>query len=221
MRIRKKAWARPELEQCPYFVKNPTEQKGHWKDWFPKEQPLHLELGCGKATFTAELAAQHPEINYIAIDISYDILGVAHRNIEHRYAQDDRPVTNIALLSYDIEKITDLLGKDDCIEKLYINFCNPWPKARHHRKRLTYPRQLELYKTFMQSGAELHFKTDDESLYLATLRYCKESGLDILWHTTDLHSCGEDCPQCRITSEHEDRFTAQGIRIKAIVARFP
>lgn len=220
MRMRKKAWARPELAQCPYFIDDPTELKGKWNDWFPKIQPLHLELGCGKCTFTAELAAQHPEINYLGIDISSDVLGVARRNFEARYQQEHRPVTNVALTAYDIEKIPDILNKDDRIEKLYINFCNPWPKVRHHKKRLTHTKQLALYKTFMMPGAELHFKTDDSDLYLATLRYFTESGLEILWKTTDLHSC-TDSPQCRITSEHEDRFTEQGIPIKAIVARFP
>jgi tRNA (guanine-N7-)-methyltransferase len=218
--MRKKAWARPELAQCPYFIENPRALKGHWQEWFPKKQPLHLELGMGKGTFTAELAAQHPEINYIGIDISSDVLGVARRNIEARYQRDNLPVTNIALMSFDIERILEMLDEHDSIEKLYINFCNPWPKVRHHKKRLTHSRQLALYKTFMKHGAELHFKTDDDDLYLATLRYLEESGLEILWHTTDLHSC-EDSPQCRITSEHEDRFTAQGIKIKAIVARFP
>lgn len=220
MRMRKKAWARPELAQCPYFIENPTELKGKWKSWFPKEQPLHLELGCGKGTFTAELAAQNPDINYIAIDISSDVLGVARRNIEARYAQDNLPVTNITLMSHDIERILQMLDENDCIEKLYINFCNPWPKVRHHKKRLTYTKQLELYKTFMKHGAELHFKTDDDDLYLATLRYLEESKLEILWHTTDLHNAA-DSPQTTITSEHEDLFTAQGIKIKAIVARFP
>lgn len=220
MRIRKKVWARPELEQCTYFVKNPAEQKDHWNEWFPKSQPLHLELGCGKATFTAELAAQHPEINYLAIDISNDILGVARRNIEARYAQSNLAVTNVALIAYDIEKILQLFGPCDQIQRLYINFCNPWPKVRHHKRRLTHPKQLELYKTFMEHGAQLHFKTDDSDLYLATLRYFKESNLEVLWKTEDLHHC-TDSPQCSITSEHEDRFSAQGIPIKAIVARFP
>ncbi len=218
--MRKKAWARPELAQCPYFLEEPTQWKGRWQQRFPKAQPLHLELGCGKCTFTAELAAQHPQINYIAIDQSCDVLGVARRNIEARYQAGHLPVDNILLVAYNIEQIPQLLDGKDQVEKLYINFCNPWPKARHHKKRLTHPRQLALYRDFMRHGAELHFKTDDESLYLATLRYLREGGLELLWHSEDLHSCA-DTPQCRITSEHEDRFAAQGIPIKAIVARFP
>lgn len=220
MRIRKKTWAIPELTACPYFIQEPSKLKGHWREWFPSSHPLHVELGCGKCTFTAELAAQNPDVNYVAIDISTDILGVARRNFEERFAQDHKPVENVAILAYDIEKIPDILSQDDDVEKLYINFCNPWPKARHHRKRLTYTHQLELYKKFMRPGAELHFKTDDYDLYLATLRYLKEAGLEILWQTQDLHHC-TDSPQCHITTEHEDRFTAQGIPIKAVVARFP
>ena len=220
MRMRKKAWARPELEQCPYFIQDPKALKNNWSSRFPQKQPLHLELGCGKCVFTAELAARHPEINYIAIDLSSDMLGVARRNFEARYQTEQRPVENVALTAYDIERITDIIGPEDCVEKLYINFCNPWPKVRHHKKRLTFPKQLELYKTFMKFGAELHFKTDDDDLYLATLRYFAQCGLAVLWKTTDLHHC-IDSPQCDILTEHEERFAAEGIPIKAIVARFP
>ena len=220
MRMRKKAWARPELAQCPYFVEHPAEQKGRWAQWFPKKQPLHLELGCGKCTFTAALAAANPDINYIAIDISWDVLGVARRNFEAQYQAIQQPVDNVALLAYDSEEILKVLDNADRVEKLYINFCNPWPKARHHKKRLTHSSLLERYKTFMAPGAELHFKTDDDDLYLATLRYFTQSGLEILWKTTDLHN-SPDSPQCPFTTEHEDRFAAQGIPIKAVVARFP
>ena len=92
MRIRKKTWAIPELTACPYFIQEPTKLKGHWREWFPSSHPLHVELGCGKCTFTAELAAQNPDVNYVAIDISTDILGVARRNFEERFAQDLKPV---------------------------------------------------------------------------------------------------------------------------------
>lgn len=217
MRMRRKPWARPELDACPFFVKAPCEWKGKWKEWFRNEGPLHLELGCGKGTFLAELAYQHPEINYLGIDISSDILGVARRNIQQRFDEGQRKVENVALTAHDIERILLMMDGHDLVEQLYINFCNPWPKGKHQKKRLTHTNQLERYKAFLKDSAQLHFKTDDGPLFLSTLRYCRESGFEVIWQTTDLHHAA-DSPQTTITSEHEDRFTLEGIPIKALVA---
>ena len=139
MRMRKKDWARPELAACPYYTDAPQKLKGKWQSRFAKEQPLHLDLGCGKCTFLAELAFRHPEVNYIGIDQSPDVLGVARRNIEAVFTDGDRKVENVMLTAYDIEKISAILdGERDQVERIYINFCNPWPKARHHKRRLTH-----------------------------------------------------------------------------------
>lgn len=215
--MRRKAWARPELEVCPFFVKEPSAWKGRWHKWFPQKSPLHLELGCGKGTFLAELAYQHPEINYLGIDISSDILGVARRNIQQRFEQGNRSVQNVALTAHDIERILLMMDRNDTIDRVYINFCNPWPKGKHQKKRLTHTNQLQRYKTFLADQAQLHFKTDDDALFLSTLRYCRESGFEVVWQTKDLHHA-QDSPQVAITSEHEDRFTLENIPIKALVA---
>lgn len=215
--MRRKPWARPELEVCPFFVGQPCEWKGRWQQWFPKPAPLHLELGCGKGTFLAELAFQHPQVNYLGIDISSDILGVARRNIQKRFDAGERSVENVALTAHDIERILLMMDGQDVVERLYINFCNPWPKGKHQKKRLTHTNQLERYKTFLADGAQLHFKTDDDALFLSTQRYCRESGFEVVWKTADLHHA-VDSPQVPITSEHEDRFTLQNIPIKALVA---
>jgi len=219
MRMRKKAWARPELEVCPYFIKEPVKIKGNWNQWFTNSQPIHLELGCGKGVFLAEVAFDNPEINYIGIDLSADVLGVSRRNIQTRYESENRKVKNIALIAYDIERILQIIDLKDRIGRVYINFCNPWPKMRHHKKRLTHTNQLEAYKTFMQDGAEIHFKTDDGGLYQSTMRYLKESGFEILWHIENLYENGK-APQGNITTEHERRFREEGIPIKAIKARY-
>ena len=134
MRMRTKPWARPELDACPYYVKEPREWKGKWHSWFPKKQPLHVELGCGKGTFTAELAFQNPAINYLAIDISSDVLGVARRNVQKRYDEGGREVDNLALLIHDIERILLMMDENDGVQRLYINFCNPWPKGKHQKR---------------------------------------------------------------------------------------
>ena len=100
MRMRKKAWARPELAHCPYFISSPEHWKGRWGEWFAERHPIHLELGCGKGVFLAQLAPLHPEINYIGVDQSPDVLGVARRNLETAYSELGAPVHNVALIAH-------------------------------------------------------------------------------------------------------------------------
>ena len=214
MRIRTKTWARPELAACDYFVDEPIKQKGSWESFFPKKQPIHLDLGCGKCTFLMELAYRNKNVNHIGIDISYDILGVARRNIRERFGEEKEE--NVALLSYNIEKITDLFTENEKVERIYINFCNPWPKASCHKRRLTHTRQLESYKKILSENGEIWFKTDNDDLYLSSLRYFKEAGFEIFAQTTDLNSIPDTG---NIQSEHEVMFEAQGIKTKALKAR--
>lgn len=214
MRIRTKQWARPELAACDYFIDEPLKMKGKWDSFYEKKQPLHLDLGCGKCTFLAELAYRNKDVNYIGVDISYDILGVARRNISQRF--DEEEVKNVALLSYNIEKITDLFGENEKADRIYINFCNPWQKARCHKRRLTHTRQLESYKKILAENGEIWFKTDNDDLFLSSLRYFEEAGFEIYDKTYDLNSIPDTG---NILSEHEVMFEAQGIKTKALKAR--
>ena len=216
MRIRKKEWARPELNECGFFIANPEKEKGSWQKNFGKKRPIHLDLGCGKGVFLAEIANANRETNFIGIDISFDILGVCRRNISAVF-EDETP-DNVAIFSYNIEKLTKLFAEDEKISRIYVNFCNPWGKARAHKKRLTYTTQLESYKKLLADDGEIWFKTDNDDLYLSSLRYFKEAGLDIFFSTDDLHAHSE---VENIRTEHENMFTEQGIKTKAIRARLP
>ena len=150
MRIRYKKWARPELEASPFYVDNPEEQRGKWKELFKSPSlPLHLELGCGKGTFIANLASTNLNTNYIAIDLVDAMLGLAKRNVEKAYKELNREINNIYLTRFDIERINLILSQEDQIQRIYINFCNPWPRGKHHKKRLTHTKQLEKYKQFL------------------------------------------------------------------------
>ena len=193
MRMRKKDWARPELAACSYYTDQPETLKGHWQEHFARKQPLHLDLGCGKCTFLAELAFRHPEINYIGIDQSPDVLGVARRNIESTFSAGEKTVDNVMLTAYDIEKIAAILDENqEKVSRIYINFCNPWPKARHHKRRLTHRIQLMKYRKLLCENGELWFKTDNDDLFLSTLRYLEEAGFEITDKTFDqrhLFSC--------------------------------
>ena len=159
MRMRHKKWSMPELLGSGYYVEEPEALRGKWKEAFARSQPLHLELGCGKGVFTAAIAASHPEINYLAIDISPDVLGVAKRNIDKEMEAAGRRPENILLAIYDIERIDKILAPGDQVDRIYINFCNPWPKAKHHKRRLR--------GYFLSENFELEI--DEKNLHLAGL----------------------------------------------------
>ena len=148
MRIRFKPWARPELEASKFYIDNPEEYKGKWLTLFKSQNPIHLELGCGKGGFISQLAVYNPDINYIAIDLVDAMLGLAKRKIEEEYRLANRDTDNIYITRYDIERINNIFSKEDGIERIYINFCNPWPRGKHRKKRLTHTRQIEKYKEF-------------------------------------------------------------------------
>lgn len=216
MRIRRKPWARPELAACPFCIDEPEKQLGHWHQMFEREQPLHLELGCGKGGFMAQKAVANPDINFLAVDIKSDILGLTKRNIEAAFAQQERPVDNVRIFAYDIERILQVLSKEDVVDRIYINFCNPWPKKKHKKKRLTYPRQLFSYQEFLKDGGEIWFKTDDDELFEESLEYFKLCGFTQKYLTRDLANSGF---AENILTEHEKMFMEQGIPIKFLIAQ--
>ena len=188
MRIRYKKWARPELEASPFYIDNPEEMKGKWRSYFENDNPIHLELGCGKGQFISELASENLDINYIAIDLVDAMLGLAKRNVEAKYEEKNIEPRNIVLTRFDIERILLILEEQDQIERIYINFCNPWPKGKHRKKRLTHTRQLEKYKVFLKENGEIYFKTDDDDLFHSSLLYLEEAGFEVLKKTYDLHA---------------------------------
>ena len=218
MRIRFKKWARPELEASKFYIDNPEEWKGRWKEFFKNSDlPLHLELGCGKGQFISNLASSNLNTNYIAIDLVDAMLGLAKRNVEQVYSEKNLEINNIVLTRFDIERILLILEAKDKIERIYINFCNPWPKGKHRKKRLTHTRQLEKYREFLVDNGEIYFKTDDDDLFNSSLIYFEESGFEIISKTYDLHS--EPIFENNIETEHEKMFTEQGIKTKALIAR--
>lgn len=215
MRMRRKPWARPELEACDFFIVNPKELKGKWSNSYKREQPIYLELGCGKGTFMAVHASHNKNINYIAIDIKDEVLVLAKRNIEKAFEELGESIDNVKLMAQEISLIDEILGEEDRVYRIYINFCNPWPKERHKKRRLTHTRQLENYKKFLASNGEIWFKTDDDELFEESLDYFKESGFNIKYITYDLHNSDFEG---NVTTEHEEMFTAQGIKTKFLIA---
>ncbi|SDG66552.1 tRNA (guanosine(46)-N7)-methyltransferase TrmB [Desulfosporosinus hippei] len=204
MRLRKRAWAKPELENDQNVIFSPWEYKGKWKGLFGNDYPIHLELGCGRGRFINELASANPTTNYIAIDVYYELLVHVLRKA------NENQLKNLKLIPINVENIEGIFAQGE-IEKLYINFCNPWPNRRHHKRRLTHTNLLRQYQTILKKESEIWFKTDDEKLFIDSLEYLKGEGFTGLYITDDLHQSDF---QGNIMTEYEEKFCNQGIKIK-------
>ncbi len=212
MRIRKKPYAKAELLASSVYIDDPRSYRGEWKRAFPEERPLAIELGCGKGHFISELSYRDRSRNFIAIDIKDEMLLLAKRNIENRFGDEDK---NVHITVCNIERIDEIFSLEDDIETVYINFCNPWPKAKHNKHRLTHTRQLMTYRRFLKPGVRFYFKTDDLDLYTASKEYFRESGFDIIFESEDFSVSGfED----NIVTEHEKMFMEHGETIKGLIA---
>ncbi|MBR3630718.1 MAG: tRNA (guanosine(46)-N7)-methyltransferase TrmB [Oscillospiraceae bacterium] len=214
MRIRCKPWARPELEACPFFISEPASHRNHWNEVFGNDRPIWLELGCGKGGFASQAVIHWPDVNFIAIDIKNEMLVLAKRKIEAALQENSRTADQVRVMIFNISHMEEAFGPDDRIGRIFINFCNPWPKGKHKKRRLTHPRQLVQYKPFLKG--ELWFKTDDDELFEETLEYLDECGFEVTYLTRDLHSSGFSD---NLETEHERMFTEEGKNIKFLIAR--
>ena len=215
MRMRRKAWTEPVIAGCPFYVEAPSAHRGHWQELFPRRQPVWLEIGCGKGVSTARMAHENPGANLIAVDEVRHVLAVSIRNAQTEYDED--PVDNLRFSAVDAMFIHDTFDRADGIERIYINFCNPWDeKAKHHKRRLTHPRQLEQYRAFLAPGGRIYFKTDNDALFTATKRYLRESRFEIETLIDDLHASGYSP---NYVSEHEALYAGMGKPIRFLIAR--
>lgn len=211
MRIRCKPWARPELESCPFFISEPAENKNCWNKVFDNGKPLYLELGCGKGGFAAQAVLHWKDVNFVAVDIKNEMLVLAKRKIEQ--ALSGSPFDQVRIMIFNISHIEDAFGEKDTVDRIFINFCNPWPKGKHKKRRLTHPRQLIQYKAFLRG--DLWFKTDDGALFDETLEYLRETGFRVTYQTRDLHASGF---AENLETEHEKMFTEEGKSIHFLIA---
>jgi tRNA (guanine-N7-)-methyltransferase len=220
MRIRHKPWARPELEACTYYIKDGSAYKGAWRSKFPdgESKPLYAELGSGKGAFISAEAFEHPDINFIACDIKSEMLAYARRKAEKLFdtAETGRKVDNLLLLTLNIEYTETAFGENE-LDRIFINFCPPWRRAKEFKHRLTHPNMLVQYAKILKPGAEIHFKTDDDNLFNDSLEWFAATGFELARVEYDLQSCPDI--KDNITTEHEEMFVAQGKKIKFLIAK--
>ncbi len=219
MRVRKKKWSRPELESASFVITDSFEElnkyKGKWSGEFNNTNPIYLELGCGTGKFITENAINNPDKNFIGIDLKDEILVYAKRTIEEA-SLNNNPIENVRLIPMEIDYIKNVLDKDE-ISRIYINFCNPWPKRGQHRRRLTHNNFLEKYKSFLTVGSEIWFKTDDKGLFDDSKKYFESSGFIIKYHSYDLH---QSSFKGNIRTEYEEKFTSMGMPVMFLLAEY-
>ena len=209
MRLRRKPWARPELLQSELFIENPREFKGSWNKVFNNNNEICLELGCGKGRFISNIAQKNKDKNFIAIDLKDEVLVYVKRKCE------ELNLENVRILSFDIDYINEIFEKGE-VSDIYLNFSTPWPKTKHHKRRLTHPRFLNKYLEVINSNSKIMLKTDHELFFLDSIEYLNENGFDILYKTMDLHN--EEIEN--ITTEYEEKFLNKGMKIMYLTAKF-
>ena len=207
MRMRKKPNLGPRMERASSVLETaPAELRGRWLERYPGFEKLYVELGCGKGSFTCETAMRMPDTLIVAIERVEDALVMAMEKV--CAAQ----LNNVRFISMDASALGEVFAEGEA-DRIYINFCNPWPKAKHKKRRLTHTRQLVNYKKFLKG--ELWFKTDDDELFEESFEYFEEAGFEIKYKTWDLHA---ESPYENFVTEHEKMFSEEGKKIKFLIA---
>ena len=210
MRLRKIKGADEAVAASPYVIQHSEQAPLPWKSLFKNEHPLHIEIGMGKGRFLMELAKANPQINYIGIERYTSVL------IKAIHKMEADPLPNLYFLCMDAAGLEQYFAPGD-VERIYLNFSDPWPKDRHARRRLTSAVYLKHYDTVLSPEGQLEFKTDNEALFDFSLESIKASGWKLLGCSRDLHR-DPDMNQGNIMTEYEEKFSAQGNPIYKLIA---
>ena len=215
MRLRRKPWIDTAILDYADFVTplggDWTAFTGHWSETFGREASLHVEIGVGKGVFLTELAARNPDVNYVGLEMQQGVLYFAARKAA------ERGLKNLRLVVFDAARLTELFAPRE-VDRIYLNFSDPWPKARHAKRRLTSPLFLARYRTVLKADGELRFKTDNMGLFDYSLETMAAQGWHLSDVTHDLHALGE---ADNIMTEYERKFSARGAKIGRLVAHRP
>ena len=207
MRLRRKPHTDEKLQNFADFVTRGEVQPIE-KD---PSRELHVEIGTGKGDFIAQIAEKNPQINLVGLEVEETCVLAAARKVR------EKNLSNVRLIVFDAENIAEIFPAR-AVERLYINFCDPWPKKRHAKRRLTHARFLEQYKKILKRGGEIFFKTDNRPLFDFSLEQFASAGLKIFDVTNDLHA---DEPPENIRTEYENKFSAADVPINFCVVKFP
>ena len=211
MRLRNKPYAWDKIKEYPdYVIANPSEHQGKWQEVFGNRHPIHMELGTGRGDFIIGMAKQNPDVNFIGIEkytsVIIDVLEKLLKN----------PLPNVRLINMDGERIEEVFAANE-LERIYLNFSDPWPKTRHHKRRLAHANFLSKYKKILQPDGEIHMKTDNQPLFEASLSYLSGFGYGLHNVSLDLHHSSFEN---NVMTEYEMKFSQKGNRIYRLEAKW-
>ena len=211
MRMRRKKHREDRMEKCSELMLKEPFSKGEILKVFNNENPVHIEIGCGKGGFITRLAHENPVINYIAIEKNGDVLVLAMEKAINE------GLKNVKFIYGDATYLNDIVDNGE-ISRIYINFCDPWHKSGHAKRRLTHRNYLEKYKNLLSpNNGEVFFKTDNRKLFEFSLNECADLGLKMSNITLDLHNSGYEG---NIMTEYETLFSKQGMPIYRMEIHF-
>lgn len=211
MRLRNISGSRDIIAESALVVHEPETYKNRWKEAFGNDNPIHIEVGMGKGKFIHTLAGQNPEVNYIGIEKYSSVLLRALQKME------EEPLDNLLFIRMDAEDITEVFGKDE-IDRIYLNFSDPWPKERHAKRRLPSREFLKRYDSFLKKDGVLEFKTDNRELFDFALEELASAGWEAEAVTFDLHHDEKLC-EGNIMTEYEEKFSSKGNPICKYIIR--
>lgn len=215
MRLRNIPGAKEVIENSSYVVHEPQQQKGKWKEVFGNDHPIHIEVGMGKGRFLMDMAKLHPEVNYVGIEM-YDSVLLRALQKREEYEQNEGTLTNLFFMCMDARLLPEIFEKGE-VKKIYLNFSDPWPKARHAKRRLTSRQFLERYDQILVLEGSVEFKTDNRELFEFSLEEVKETGWTLEASTFDLHH-DEELMKGNVMTEYEEKFSSMGNPIHKLIA---
>ena len=208
MRMRKKKNLLPRMERCgDCLIRRPNEYRGRWRDLMPSARELRLELGCGKGRFTAGTAAAEPDVLFVAVEVVPDAMVVAMERCVKA------GLTNVFFIDANAENLPDFFAPGE-VDRIYLNFSDPWPGNRHAKRRLTHGNFLKLYRQTLKMGGQIHFKTDNQPLFEFSVEEIPQFGFTLSEVTRDLHANDP----VGVMTDYEAKFYEQGLPINRLVA---
>lgn len=212
MRVKKKKHGAERLEACGNIVIKDLKAEGNTSQaLFGNDNPIRIEIGCGKGDFIVGTAAKEPDVNFLAVEKVSDVLMLAAEKVKRS------ELKNIRVCCVDAKELEEIFPEGS-IDRIYLNFSDPWPKSRHEKRRLTYRSFLAIYKKILKKGGAIHFKTDNRGLFDFSLEEFKEFGMRMEKLTFDLHN--SEYTEGNVMTEYEKRFSSMGVPINRVECYF-
>jgi len=215
MRLKNKKGAKEKVSSSNYVIKEPKLYKSKWNKVFENNNPIYIEIGMGRGDFIINNSIKYPNINFIGIEMYDSVLYSAINKLE-KLQEDGIYLSNLKLIRMDANEIEDVFINE--IDRIYLNFSDPWPKAKHYKRRLTSNVFLSHYDKIFKDKKEIIQKTDNEDLFEFSINSLKEYGYDLKYISRDLYNEQDYDKLENIPTEYEEKFKNQGIKIKRLVA---